>query len=247
MANYKIIFSPTGGTKKCADLLAAGIAENWEELDISLPHPETKLTEEDNCIVAVPSFGGRVPDTAAKRLEMFSGNGAKAILLCVYGNRAFEDTLVELQDILESRGFVCAAAVAALAEHSIMHAFASGRPNAEDEKALSGYALVIKQKLSAEITALNLPGNRPYKEYKVAPMVPLTGDACIHCGFCAEQCPAGAIDAAGEIDAAKCISCMRCTSICPNGARFIDPEKLSALIERLKNALGGHKENQLFL
>lgn len=247
MANYKIIFSPTGGTQKCASLLAAGIAENWKEIDISLSSPQTTLTAEDVCIVAVPSFGGRVPPLATKCLEHISGNGAKAVLLCVYGNRAFEDTLAELQDTLESKGFVCVAAVAALAEHSIMHAFAAGRPDKEDEKVLTGFSAAIREKLVQEPSVLILPGNRPYKEYKVAPMIPLTNENCTHCGLCAAQCPAGAIEDSGRIDSSKCISCMRCTVICPDGARFIEPEKLSALIERLKNALGGRKENQLFL
>lgn len=247
MANYKIVFSPTGGTQKCADLLAEGIAENWENIDISLPFPETALTAEDICIVAIPSFGGRVPPLATKRLETISGNGAKAVLLCVYGNRAFEDTLVELQDTLENRGFVCVAAAAALAEHSIMHAFASGRPDQDDARILADFGAAIREKLAQKPAVLTLPGNRPYKEYKVAPMIPLTGENCTRCGLCTAQCPAGAIDDNAVIDERKCISCMRCTAVCPNGARFLDSEKVEALTERLKNALGGHKENQLFL
>lgn len=246
MANYRIIFSPTGGTKKCAGLLAAGLAEEWTDIDISLPCPEPALTGKDLCVVAVPSFGGRVPPLAAKWLEQLRGNGAKAVLLCVYGNRAFEDTLVELQDILEGRGFVCAAAVAALAEHSIMRTFAAGRPDAEDEAVLAGFAASIREKLDGGVKELTLPGSRPYKEYKVAPMVPLTGDGCTNCGICDENCPAGAISG-GVIDPGKCISCMRCTALCLVGAKYIDPSKLAALTERLKDALGGRKENQLFL
>lgn len=246
MAHYQIIFSPTGGTKKCADILAAGIADNWEKIDISLPVSELNLTAEDVCIVAVPSFGGRVPDLAAKRLEHIKGNGAKAVLLCVYGNRAFEDTLVELQDILTRNGFGCAAAVAALAEHSIMHAFAAGRPDADDKTVLTDYASAIVKKLNGPAAELALPGNRPYKEYKVAPMIPLTGESCVGCGLCDEKCPPGAIKA-HQIDPDKCICCMRCTAVCPTGAKHTDPEKVSGLIERLRNALGGRKENQLFL
>lgn len=247
MANYKIVFSPTGGTQKCADLLAAGIAENWENIDISLPFPEIALTAEDVCIVAVPSFGGRVPPLATKRLEAFIGHGAKAVLLCVYGNRAFEDTLVELQDTLKNRGFVCVAAATALAEHSIMHAFAAGRPDQDDARILADFGAAIRDNLAQVPAVLTLPGNRPYKEYKVVPMIPLTGENCTRCGLCTAQCPAGAIDDNAVIDERKCISCMRCTAVCPNGARFLGPEKVAALTERLKNALGGHKENQLFL
>ena len=247
MANYKILFSPTGGTKKCTDLLAGGIAENWEEIDISLPCPVITVGEGDLCIAAVPSFGGRVPPLAAERLSMLNGCGAKAVLLCVYGNRAFEDTLAELQDLLESRSFVCIAAVAALAEHSIMRAFAAGRPDAADATILAGFAETIKDKLVSGSDGLTVPGNRPYQEYKVAPMVPLTDDGCTSCGLCAKMCPAGAIDGSGIIDSGKCISCMRCTVLCPIGAKFPDPEKVSALTERLRPALGGRKENELFL
>lgn len=246
MANYKINFSPTGGTKKCADLLASNLGANWQEVDISLPFPEVQLQAEDLCIVAVPSFGGRVPPLAAERLNSITGWGAKAILLCVYGNRAFEDTLVELQDILENNGFACVAAAALLAEHSIMHAFAAGRPDREDESVIAEFAASIADKLASGKTGLTLPGNRPYKEYKVAPMIPVTEDTCTDCGLCAKLCPAGAITRR-EIDPVKCICCMRCTAICPVGAKHTDSEKVAGLVERLKGALSGRKENQLFL
>ncbi len=87
------------------------------------------LKEEDICLVAVPSYGGRVPGLAVSRLRQIKGNSARAVLIAVYGNRAYEDTLVELRDVLEEAGFSCVAAVAAVAEHSIMRQFAAGRPD----------------------------------------------------------------------------------------------------------------------
>ena len=246
MANYKIIFSPTGGTKKCADLLAAGLGGDWQEIDISLPFSCPELNPEDLCIAAVPSFGGRVPPLAARRLASVRGGGARAIAVCVYGNRAFEDTLAELQDLLEGCGFTCAAGAALLAEHSIMHTFAAGRPDPEDAAVIADFAAAIRERLNGSEFALTLPGNRPYKEYKVAPMIPLTGEACTDCGLCAKLCPAGAIEGR-QIDPAKCICCMRCTGICPVHAKFTDPEKVAGLTERLRDALGVLKENQLFL
>ena len=101
MALYNIFFSPTGGTQKAALALAQGIGEDWKTIDLSLPrvdYSQVALTEEDTAILAVPSFGGLVPQPALARLRQLRGMGARAVLLCVYGGRAFEDTLVQLED-----------------------------------------------------------------------------------------------------------------------------------------------------
>ena len=135
MKLIQIIFSPTGGTGKVADI----IAEEWEGAvtRIDLTDAETDFSkiiigQEDIVLAAVPSYGGRVPELAAKRLMEIRGNQAKCILVCVYGNRAYEDTLVELQDIAGNCGFQTVAAISAVAEHSIMHQYAAGRPDKKD-------------------------------------------------------------------------------------------------------------------
>ena len=111
MSNYSICFSPTGGTKKVADILGNAMASDWQEIDLCRVVAPMNLTAEDVCLVSVPSYGGRVPGVALDRLAAIKANGAKAVLVCVYGNREWEDTLTELQDTLNRCGFVCAAAL----------------------------------------------------------------------------------------------------------------------------------------
>jgi len=249
MANYCITFSPTGGTNRVADILCGALSSEWTRLDL-LNEVTLTTTEEDLCLVAVPSFGGRVANLAAQRLKGITGP-ARAILVCVYGNRAYEDTLVELQDILTEQGLRPVAAVAAVAEHSIMHEYAVGRPDDNDALVLAGMAGYINAKLRKKgpTPELRLPGDRPYKEYKVAPMIPQTADHCIGCGQCAQRCPTGAINLVDlkATDAAKCISCMACTAACPVNARKPDPNVVNFLVQRIGFMLISRKDLELFL
>ena len=247
MANYCITFSPTGGTNRVADLLCGALHPNWVQVDL-MSERLLATKETDVCLVAVPSFGGRVPDLAAQRLRGITGN-AKAILVCVYGNRAYEDTLVELQDILTEQGLRPVAAVAAIAEHSIMHRFATGRPNVQDAHKLAEIATLIAAKLRRKSTELTLPGNRPYKDYKVASMIPQTNGNCIGCGVCAQHCPVDAINLVDltSTDTSKCISCMACTKICPYGGRAVPAGLVEFLVQRIGHALEAPKDIEYFV
>ncbi len=124
MKIFHIYFSPTGGTKKAGEYLTQSWRKDVEEINLSdygKDFSQIKFCEEDVCYVSVPSFGGRVPTVATERITQMKGYGAKAVAVCVYGNRAYEDTLLELTDTLTARGFSCVAGTAAIAEHSIMH------------------------------------------------------------------------------------------------------------------------------
>ena len=250
MAYYKVIFSPTGGTRKAADILAENIGSEWTEVDLSQPIGRMVWKTEDVCIVAVPSFGGRVPGIAVERLKQISGNGSRAILLCVYGKRAYEDTLSELQDVLEEAGFCPIAAVAAVAEHSIMHQFAAGRPDAEDNAELVGFAEKMKGRLAEEAVRLQpLPGSHhTYKEYKGSTFKPEADNTCSACGLCAASCPVGAIakENPGQTDAERCISCMRCIAVCPKQARKLNGEMVQAASQKMEKVCFGRKRNELF-
>ena len=50
----------------------------------------------------MPAFGGAAPQLALDRLSRIRGNGALCVIAAVYGNRAYEDTLVLLEDYAQA-------------------------------------------------------------------------------------------------------------------------------------------------
>lgn len=255
MVNYKFTFSPTGGTQKAADLIANGMGGEWNEIDICVPLENGKeyaLNENDVCIISVPSFGGRVPEVAIDHIRKISANGTKAILVCTYGNRAYEDTLTELQDETVNLGFKCVAGVAAVAEHSIVRKFANGRPDENDEKELKSFGEQIKKKLENSDYELHnaLPGSHnTYRERGANVSIPEPGESCNKCGACANKCPTGAITAENSMqaDEEKCIACMKCVAVCPQKARAVNDKILAAITAKLEAVCTGRKENELFI
>lgn len=254
MAVYEITFSPTGGTDRVTDLLMESFGEEKKEISLLPEHGEydtCELQGEDMCFIAMPSFGGRIPQIAAERLGKMRGNGARAVLVCVYGNRAYEDTLVELQDVAEAAGFVVCGAVAAVAEHSIMHKFAAGRPDEKDSAELREFGRKLREYLESHQAPekLELPGSRPYKELGTIPFIPKPGKGCNSCGYCARFCPVGAIDPQDvkKVDEKKCISCMRCVAVCPKNVRRLNKVMLLAAETKMAKLFETRKENQMFL
>lgn len=253
MKLYNIVFSPTGGTKKVADCLTSALEGEITTVDLTDSKQDfdaVLLTKEDVAVISMPSYGGRVPAVAAQRLSQVHGSGARAVLVCVYGNRAYEDTLVELEDTAKQAGFQVIAAVAAIAEHSIARQFAAGRPDSQDAAQLSDFAKQIRLKLSENnLTEPTIPGNRPYKKAGGTSMVPKATKECSNCGVCAAECPVQAIDKKDpkSVDEKACISCMRCIAVCPQGARRVNPVMLSAASLMLKKVCSERKECELFL
>lgn len=251
MGVYNIYFSPTGGTKKVADCLCNAFGGDIIDVDLSLREKkEVELSAEDTALVSVPSFSGRLPAFAVDAIKRIKPNGALAVAVIVYGNRAYDDTLIELQDVLLSIGFKCKAAVAAVAEHSIMHCYGAGRPDDADIAELKEFSKKIKSAVAQENkVSVDVPGNRPYKPLGKGGLKPFATDECVYCGECSARCPVGAIspDDPKSTDEEKCISCMRCVSICPQKARKVDDSLLAALTERLKDACSSRKENELYL
>lgn len=250
----QIVFSPTGGTQKVVDILSNTWNTQINTIDLTNPKLDFSafnIDPEDLVILAVPSYAGRVPALATKRLVQIQGHHARCILVCVYGNRAYEDTLIELSDLALQCDFEVVAAIAAIAKHSIMTQFATDRPDASDVADLQNYAHQIQDKINSgrsDLTISQLPGNRPYKQTKGG-MIPYASDTCSECGLCATLCPAQAIDPTNSkvTDPQLCISCMRCVSKCPHQARQVDPVQLENLVNRVKDAISSRKNNELFL
>lgn len=253
MKLYNIVFSPTGGTQKVSSLLTNTLKGEVTPIDLTNSKQDfraVQLTPDDVSVIAVPSYGGRVPAVAIDRLGSITGHGARAILVCVYGNRAYEDTLVELEDAAKQAGFQVIAAVAAIAEHSIARQFAANRPDTQDAQQLSAFAKKIQDKLSSGNAAEpSIPGNRPYKKSGGAGMVPKPTKECTKCGVCVHECPVQAINPENpkKVDEKACISCMRCISVCPHAARRVNPVMLSAVGLALKKVCSERKENELFI
>ncbi|MDY2813006.1 MAG: 4Fe-4S binding protein [Dorea sp.] len=251
MKYYQIIFSPTGGTER----VAKAVTQNWTQVEtIDLSVSDTSYADiscENNSLVliAMPSFGGVAPQLALDRLSMIKGNGAKCAIVAVYGNRAYEDTLIQMEDYAQKADLRVIAAISAVAEHSIIHKYAAGRPNSDDCKELTKFGdQILDKATSNELSKPSIPGNRPYKK-SGAGMIPKADSVCTSCGLCAQKCPASAISIEDlkVSDKSKCISCMRCVSVCPTHARKVNGLMTSIAAIAIKKACSVERANELFI
>lgn len=242
-------FSPTGGTRTAALALARAFGAPVEEIDLSAPGGERRRLGEELLLVAAPVFSGRIPAEVAARLQRLQGEGTKTVTLAVYGNRAYEDALLELNDLVEEQNFEVVASAAVVAQHSILPELAAGRPDKKDCLELAAFAGRVLEKLErGDCTPFEVPGNRPYRAVGAPSEPPEAGERCVRCGRCAGECPAGAIDPErpGETDASKCIRCMRCVARCPERARELPGQVQGRIRQKLEPFLGVRRKNEFF-
>lgn len=243
---HAIYFSPALSTKKIVKAVAEGISPHIVTYDITQGVGKTVFLDNSIVVIGVPAYYGRVPSLAKEHLSQFKANGTPAILVCVYGNREFEDTLLELQQICTESGFKVISAGAFVARHSIFTNVAEGRPDTADLEAAREFG---KQSLKYRYTNnLHLPGNIPYRAIGAIPFVPTGGRQCDKCGVCVKACPTNAIadDTPKKTDKSKCISCGRCIELCPQKTRKYRSLIYHIAKRKFTKAHNGRKEISLF-
>lgn len=263
-----VFFSATGTTKKVVNEIAEGIAKKsnrpLEIADFTLPEARKKplaFSAKELVVFGVPVYAGRVPNVLLPYLKTMEGNGALAVAVVVYGNRDYEDALVELQDILEEGGLKVVGAGAFIGEHSFSKTLAQGRPDADDIKVINDFAGKIYEKINSpeKLEPVAVKGNRPYRYYyfprnekgekvDLRKIKPKTGESCTDCKLCAEICPMGSIvyEKVSEFSGI-CIKCGACVKRCPTQAKYFDDERYIKHKEELELMFAERKEPELFV
>ncbi len=256
-----IYFSPTKTTKKIVETVAGAInPDKIKHHDLTPCKVNIDEFEELNnelVIIGTPVYAGRVPLATAERLKKIKGNNCPAVLIAVYGNRHYEDALIELKDIASEAGFRPLAAAAFIGEHSFStadHPIAGGRPDNEDMKSAAEFGKKIKnilQDKNLQYRDINVPGNHPYKSRaNITGISPATIESkCTGCGTCSLNCPTGSIriNKIAETDKTTCIMCCACVKGCTNKARVNDSELVKTVIDMLIKKCSDRKEPEFYL
>lgn len=229
-------FSPTGGTGKAAHMLAELFGFPVEMIDLTLPEARNNridFGDGDLVLVACPVFGGTMPRVEGL-FDNLHGDMTPCILMAAYGNRHYDNALAQMRSLMESHGFRVLGAIAPVIPHAFSDILGATRPDEKDKKAFAEFVLQIQQIINGESASFTeLPGDGTVSSKKI-PAMPKTWDAevCVHCGICAEKCPAGAIDPDSlAIDNELCINCTRCSRVCPMNARTQDYAASTAKLE----------------
>lgn len=241
-------FSPTDTTKKIVTSIAKTLSTEFdvpcELFDFTLPaaRANPKIFSSETLVVfGTPVYAGRVPNVLLKYLDTVQGQGAIAIPVVLYGNRNYDDALIELRDILETDGFHTVAAAAFIGEHSFSKILAKDRPDTADMEKAESFAKSVAQKLKntesiSDIPEIAVEGNpKPYGSGYYRPLddngnfidirkvKPLTNEDCINCKLCVSVCPMGSISFENVREfTGICIKCGACIKKCPVHAKYYD-------------------------
>ncbi|HWQ65702.1 MAG TPA: 4Fe-4S binding protein [Methanospirillum sp.] len=258
-----VYFSPTGTTKSVVQSIARGLnPDNLEYLDITRPDgriQSLQTSEKELLIIGVPVYMGRVPALLTEWLHTIKAKSTPVVCVVVYGNRVYEDALLELKNSMITCGCVPIAGGAFVGEHSFSSAetpTAKDRPDADDFHHAELFGRKILEKLTVlpsvdQIPDVHIPGCHPYRGDSQLWTVDFiaVSDSCTQCGICAEGCPTGAIspDQSAVIDTDKCITCCACIKHCPRQARTMKPGLVRDASLRLHTLYKERKEPEYFV
>ena len=262
-----VYFSPTRTTKRVVEGIAQGIPVGTiERIDLTRPETGTHAFEEIRdtlAIIGAPVYGGRIPGDAAPRLRRLQARDTLALVVVVYGNREYEDALLELRDIAVETGFTPIAGGAFIGANTANYALdddtpkiAKGRPDTRDLEIASEFGRVVWKRANdirtvGEIPPLMVPGEFPYVERGKPPKTsPVTqGTLCTQCGACAKVCPTAAIAVGDKVvtEQDACIMCCACVKYCPTEARACDHTWMKRAGEWLSANYRDRKEPEAFV
>lgn len=258
-----VYFSPTGTTRKILEAITGGIGSgSVSNIDLTVQDKvKDKIMEYENGLIifGAPVYGGRLPAVAVERFSKLKGNNTPAVIVVVYGNREFEDALLELRDLALKAGFIPVAGAAFIGEHSFTTPempIAAGRPDSNDLKIAESFGTAIIDKITSidkitEIPEISIPGNVPYKDRrppnKDSAMTKM--DACTQCNICVDLCPTGAIAPDDNLttDSDLCIMCCACVKGCPEDARIIESEHIKKVQKWLSENYSTPKQPETFI
>lgn len=265
---FAVYFSPTGNTARIvmdiANILGTKLGLMVEVIDYTLPQNREaylNFCEEDLVIWGTPVYAGRIPNMLQPYVHTHAkGNGALAIPIAVFGNRNYDDCLLELRNELESNNFHTIAGAAFASAHVFSNKIAVGRPDEADKEEIQDFAGKIAEKIKgmtripepvkvSEIdivgkyyTPLGLDG-KPAFFLKAKPKT--DEEKCNRCGLCASVCPMGSISKENPLEVTGvCIKCQACIIICPNKAKYMDDAAFlshKAMLEKNYNKRAANK------
>jgi len=251
-----IYFSPTHTTERACMAFASGTGLPFEKIDLTTPRARSTFSRHfgDNelAIVGLPVYGGRLPKHIEDFFSGLTGHSTIAVAIVLYGNREYEDALLELKLRLEERGFIVRAAATFIGEHSISRRVATGRPDANDLALADAFGREAMKSITGEsLGELVVKGSYPFVAKGSDPHYqPTTTSDCTKCGLCAQNCPYGAIDPndCQTVDASKCMRCCRCIKDCPSSAKQFTDEAFLARLPDFERRLNAKRcEPELFL